>query len=201
MARALKIPQVVADDFQSRYCRGPSAAYPCLPQYWNWIAEQLQTTHIITTPFGRRRHFFSRPDDDATLREAIAFVPQSTTADRMNLGLWRTWKYEPRAELLAQTYDSITFQYDERHDESEIVGHVLELIRVELRSNSGRRYIVPGEAKVGWNWGGQVIQADVDRAIARGKRPPHFNPDGLIKFKPGKPDTRTRTTDLNRIMF
>ena len=139
MARALKIPQVVADDFQSRYCRGPSAAYPCLPQYWNWIAEQLQTTHIITTPFGRRRHFFSRPDDDATLREAIAFVPQSTTADRMNLGLWRTWKYEPRAELLAQTYDSITFQYDERHDESEIVGHVLELIRVELRSNSCRR--------------------------------------------------------------
>src|SRR5215469_5340621 len=67
-ARHLKVPLPIMEDFQSRYCRGPNCAYPCLPRYWQWIAEQLQTIHCLTTPFGRQRHFFGRSDDDATLR-------------------------------------------------------------------------------------------------------------------------------------
>ena len=63
-SRALKLPLKIMEDFQSRYCRGPSAAYPCIPRWWQWTAEQLQTTHLLTTPFSRERHFFGRPDDD-----------------------------------------------------------------------------------------------------------------------------------------
>lgn len=187
MARALKIPQKVATEFQDRYCRGPSAAYPCLPRYWQWVGQQIQTVNYITTPFGRTRHFFGRPDDGTTLREAIAFVPQSTTADRMNLGLWRTWRYVPEAQLLAQTYDSITFQYHESLDESELILRVLKLLEIPLFAPSGRRYVVPGEAKIGWNWG------PADPKNGR-------NLEGLIKFNLQKPDTRKRQTGLQRII-
>lgn len=203
MSRVLKIPYAIAEDFQLRYCRGKrdETAYPCIADYWGWIAEQLQTTNKLVTPFGRERHFFGRPGDDTTLREAIAFLPQSTTADRMNLGLWRVWKHLPQVQLLAQTFDSITFQY--REGEDWIIPKVLELIRVELHEPGGRRYVVPGEAKIGWNWGAQVTEKhqreEEEIRQARklpSKKPKRLNPDGLIKWRPGLVDTRIRSTGL-----
>jgi DNA polymerase I-like protein with 3'-5' exonuclease and polymerase domains len=180
-SRVLRIPLDIVKDFDSRYVRGPSAAYPCIPRYWQWVAQQLQTTAMLTTPFGRRRHFFGRPGDETTLREAIAFLPQSTTADRMNLGMWRVWKKMPTVQLLAQTYDSITFQFRESADTDEIMQQALELIRVELEF-AGRHYAVPGEAKIGWNWGNASEK----------------NLLGLEKWTLGKPDTRVRATGLQR---
>lgn len=213
MARSLKIDLPVADEFQARYIRGRPAdpkrglreitpAYPEIAEWWAWTATQLQTTHTLVTPFGRKRMFFGRAGDDTTLREAIAFLPQSTTADRMNLGMWRVWRYMPEVQLLAQTYDSITFQYlDKGHEyESRIISRVLELIRVELRAGNGRRYTVPGEAKVGWNWGAEITPADVAKAGASGRKPPRFNPEGLRKWKASKADDRQRATGLNRMI-
>jgi DNA polymerase I-like protein with 3'-5' exonuclease and polymerase domains len=186
MGRSLKIPIKLAEDFQHRYCKGPAAAYPCIPRYWQWVAQALQTTNSITTPFGRQRHFFGRPGDDTTLREAIAFVPQSMTAERMNLGLWRVWKAMPQVQLLAQTYDSITFQYREEEDENEVISEILERIKVPLTSPGGRVYTVPGEAKVGWNWANRHNDG---KPLGKGNR---FNPLGLVKWKPGFRDSRTR---------
>ncbi len=203
MARSLKIPGKVADEFQYRYCVGPNCAYPGHQMYWQWIAEQLQTTNRLTTPFGRERHFFGRPGDDTTLREAIAFLPQSTTADRMNLGLWRVWKHMPQVQLLAQTYDSITFQFRDIPGEAErVIPEALSRIRVELEHPpTGRKYVVPGEAKIGWNWG-PAVKAEPprqDRGGNGGKRPPRPNPEGLIKWKPSEPDARTRLTGFSRV--
>jgi len=190
MARALKIPPQLAIDFQDRYCKGPSAAFPCIPQWWQWVAMQLQTTHQLITPFGRQRHFFGRPGDDTTLREAIAFLPQSTTGDRMNVGVYRIWKHMPQVQLLAQTFDSVSFQYRESDDEDAIVTKALDLLQVELRYGS-RRYVVPGEAKIGWNWGN----------AGRDKLGNPTNPEGLIKWNPSRRDDRVRRTGLQRIMF
>ena len=182
-ARSLKTPLPVLEEFQARYCRGRyghrslpdlEPAFPGIPRYWQWVAQQLQLTQKLITPFGRERHFFGRPGDDTTLREAIAYLPQSTTADRMNLGLWRVWRGMPQVELLAQTYDSITFQYAAER-EQQVIPQALELIRVELFSPGGRSYVVPGEAKVGWNWGPQSAS----------------NPHGLAKWREGVPDSRT----------
>ena len=88
-----------------------------------------------------------------------------------------------RVQLLAQTYDSITFQFRENLNEQEIIEEALDRIRVELIAPNGRHYIVPGEAKVGWNWGQRVTQDDVANAIARGARPPRLNPSGLYKWQ------------------
>lgn len=183
-ARTLKVPQQIMEDFQSRYIKGASAAFPVIPRWWQWAAQELQTTHQLVTPFGRRRHFFGRPGDDTTLREAIAFLPQSTTADRTNLGLWRLWKKLPEVEVLAQTYDSVTFQVHEGPAFDRTVAEALELMKVELVSPNGRKYVVPGEAKIGWNWGNASEK----------------NPEGLLKWDAGKPDGRSRRSRLERVM-
>lgn len=210
-ARTLKVPLAMMEEFQARYCKGQVArpghlaiepAYPGIPRFWQWIAQELQTSHQLVTPFGRRRHFFGRPGDDSTLREGIAFLPQSTTADRMNLGLYRVWEKMLQVQLLAQGFDSITFQYpDKGHDfESQIISEALDLIRVEFKHPSGRSYCVPGEAKIGWNWGYQVTGQDIARAKMSGTRLPRLNEEGLAKWNPNKPDTRQRQTGLHRIM-
>ena len=107
----------------------------------------------------------------------------------------------PQEELLAQTYDSITFQYDENADEASIVAEALQRIRVELKAPNGRTYVVPGEAKTGWNWGAQVTAEDVARATKAGKKPPRLNADGLRKFNPKIGDERKRATGLRRVML
>lgn len=210
MGRALKIPQALAEDFQARYVLGREAlpakglpaispAYPCIPRWWQWTAQQIQTVGSLTNPFGRKREFFGRPGDATTLREAIANLPQSTTSERTNLALWRIWRYMPQVQVLGQGYDSIVFQYPESADEQQIVGEALGHFAIPLVAR-GRTYVCPCDAKVGWNWGAQVTQADIDRATASGKKVPRLNPEGLTKWSPTARDARQRATGLRRVM-
>lgn len=183
MARHLKVPTKLMIDFQSKFF----GAYP-MQKWHRWTAQQIQTVQYLVTVFGRQRHFFGRPNDDTTLREAIAYAPQSATGDRLNLALWRIWKYMgTRVQLLAQVHDALYFQFPEGQDEKGLIEEALHYISTplthKLPNGAIRRYDVPGEAKVGWNWG---------------TYDPTFNPDGLRKF--GKGDDRRRSSGLNRIM-
>jgi DNA polymerase I-like protein with 3'-5' exonuclease and polymerase domains len=200
MSRVLKLPMKVCVEFQARYCRGSAnsnirPAYPALRQYWTWIADRLQTEGHITTPFGRKRHFFGDQRSDATLREAIAFVPQSMTADRTNLWLWKMWAtLKDRIQLLAQTHDSITFQFREDDpDPDEIIDAVINLLN-EIKlvdPKSQRVYVAPGAAKVGWNWAPYVHNSGEARV---------GNPAGLIKWRRGTQDKRSRPSGLDRLI-
>ena len=182
MARHLKVPTRVMEVFQERYFD----AFPGIPKWHRWTAQELQTTQRLVTPFGRVRDFFGRPRDDTTLRKAIAFVPQSSTADRMNLGLWRIWRHlHGRVELLAQVHDAVYFQFDEREDEIALRREVLRLIDVPLTDpRTGRKFTVPGEYKSGWNWG-----------LFHEK----FNPNGMRKLHPNG-DSRRRLEGLDRVL-
>lgn len=177
-SRNLKCPIALMEMFLTRYM----TRFACIPQWHRWVAEQLQTTHEITTVFGRSRHFFGRPNDDATLREAVAYEPQSATADRLNVGLMRIWtQLGSRVQVLLQLYDAIYLQIREDDDEEELVHILLDLLDVPIEHN-GRRFTVPGEYKSGWNW------ADYSST----------NPEGLKKWK--GPDPRKRASFLDRVM-
>lgn len=184
MARHLKVPTKLMVDFQNAYFE----AYP-IPKWHRWTAQQLQTVQKLETVFGRERHFFGRPNDDTTLREAIAYSPQSATGDRLNLALWRIWKYMgTRVEILAQVHDALYFQVPESSDHraliAEALHHISTPLRHKLPDGSWRTYDVPGEAKVGWNWG------TYDKT---------YNPDGMAKWKGA--DSRVRSgTGLQRVM-
>lgn len=180
ISRVLKVPIRVAEEFQRRYL----LAYPALPRYWQWVGQKLQTEGMLHTPFGRTRHFFGDPRSDSTLREAVAFIPQSMTGDRTNFWLWKVWaRLGNRVQLLAQTHDSITFQFWEEDSIDEIISRILELLSEIKFYHKDRVYQTPGEAKVGWNW------APWSEA----------NPEGLKKWKSGVADQRIRKNGLERL--
>lgn len=177
MAKHLKVPEKLMVMFQDRYFK----AFPCIQGYHRWVAQELQTKQYLITPFGRKRIFFGRPNDDSTLREAVAGTPQSMTADRTSLGLYRIWsQLYPRVELLNQGYDSITFQFNE--GDEAVIPVAMNLLKVPLRHGT-REYVVPGDCKVGWNWGSFDARS---------------NPNGLMKFK--GTDQRTRMEGLHRVL-
>lgn len=178
MAKHLHVPISMMEDFQLRYFR----AYPVIgsfdrtdrkaPTWHNYVKNELISSRQIITLLGRRRYFHGRPEDDTTIREAIAYEPQSLTADEIDTALLNLFRSN-RVQLLAQVHDSLLFQFPEEL-EDEIVPWAVALARKKIILEKGREFVVPTEAKVGWNWGDQ--SAD--------------NPDGLVKFKGH--DTRKR---------
>jgi hypothetical protein len=176
MSKHAKVPVREVETFQRNYF----SAFPCIPQYHQHVRDELRSTASLTTLFGRRRFFFGRDNDDATIREAVAYCPQSMTADEIDTGILNLWRAN-RVQLLIQVHDSILFQYPE-HLEDEIIPWALAALRAPLTLARGREFVVPTEAKVGWNWG----EFDKDQ-----------NPDGLVKWRGG--DDRKRTEHSGKL--
>lgn len=162
MAKHSKLPRKLVESFQSNYF----GSLPCIPAWHQSVFTQLEQSSCLTTPFGRRRFFFGRPKEAATRREAVAYQPQSMTADEINTGILNLWRAN-RVQLLIQVHDSIMFQYPEELEE-EILPWALETLKTYLTLKRGREFVVPTEAMTGWNWG-YYDEKD--------------NPDGLKKWK------------------
>lgn len=167
MAKHTKTDVGLIQDFQHRYFKG----FPCIPAWHTRVKEMLKRGGEITTLFGRRRYFFGRPTEDSTIREAIAYAPQSMTADEINTGMLNLFRTN-RVQLLVQVHDSILFQYPE-NQEDEIIPLALECLRAPLTLKRGREFAVPVDAKTGWNWGDTITdkQGNVE------------NEEGLAKWK------------------
>lgn len=170
MAKHAKVPPIEVRTFQQNYFN----ALPCIPAYHQSVRDELKETSSLTTLFGRRRFFFGRWKDESTIREAVAYRPQSMTADEIDIAMLNIWR-AGRVQLLLQVHDSLLVQYHEK-DEAIIVPWLIKMLRVPLILVAGREFAVPAEAKIGWNWG----EFDAEK-----------NPDGLVKWKGG--DDRKRT--------
>lgn len=193
MAMHSKVAKSFIVDFQNRYF----GAFPEVKKRIEWVNNQILEHGYMVTLFGRRRYFLKRRGDNKTLNEGCAFDPQSMTADEINNAMLRVYsivkKRFPCAELLIQVHDSLLIQYDEEVEE-EIIPLIKEAMRVELTLRAGRKFFVPCEVQVGWNWDyrvnwtekdflkGKCDKSDVDTCKE--------NPNGMIKYR-GK-DNRTR---------
>jgi len=173
MAKHSKFPVSDIILFQSNYFK----AFACIPEYHKWVAAQLKEFGCLETLLGRRRFFFGRHYDEKTIRDAVAYIPQSMTADEIDQGIINIFMNRLRAkfdiQLLIQVHDSILFQYPE-HLEHEIIPWALAQLKLTIPLFADREYFVPVDAQVGWNWGYQTDD----------------NPGGMIKYT-GK-DERTR---------
>lgn len=157
MARHAKVERSLIEDFQKGYFQ----RFPVIGCYdksdkttdcWhNRIRQALIKDQQLTTLLGRRRFFFGRPYDDETLRGAIAYEPQSLTADEIDTGMLRIWRAN-LCQLLLQVHDSLLVQYPEEL-ENEVLPKLLTMMKVVIPLAKGRDFYVPVEAKVGWNWG------------------------------------------------
>jgi DNA polymerase-1 len=159
IARVLKVPQAKIEEFQDKYF----TAFPGIRLWHSEVQQQLQGRAKLQTPIGRVRHFFGRTKDDATLREAIAHVPQSTVGDILNLGLYRVWKNLSRhgVQILAQVHDAILFQYPTHYD--ILVENVMEQMSIEVVIN-GIGVTIPVDAEVGYYWGNMESFKSIEAA-------------------------------------
>lgn len=203
IAQAVGIPANLVDDFQRRYFR----AFPAIPSWHDWCKIQLVNHQYLDTPLGRRRWFFGRPNEDSTLREAIAFGPQSTVGELLNLIMYRVWarsilppsdpSFLP-IQLLLQNHDAFAFQtrcYPNYHTDhaGQPLEWIIDQVNAEflratipfVRGDEHRNLTIPGEFVTGFNW----AYADKDPNQAQWMFR-DGNPDGLRKWQGS--DTRTR---------
>lgn len=136
------------------------ATCPELPKWHRWVAEQVQTKGEITTMLGRTRRFFGRPNDDATIREAVAYEPQSVAADYCNDALLRLHKLWLKGEfpgtIRLSKHDELVCSCIESLEEQviSIMKEQMERVIV-LKAPNGkeRSWFVPAEFESGWNLG------------------------------------------------
>jgi DNA polymerase I-like protein with 3'-5' exonuclease and polymerase domains len=129
------------------------------------IGEEAKRRGVLTTPFGRKRWFWT----SSTYTEALSFLPQSTAADilfRAMLGLmWKRigWTEEQvsrvakihiplpePARLLISVHDSLVFECPSAMV-GELVGVVRSVMEQPWKELSGM--VIPIGVKVGDSWG------------------------------------------------
>lgn len=149
MAKHLKVDVKLIEVFQQLYF----SAFPEIPEWHLWVAGQIQAHAQLTSIFGRRRHFFGRTRDDNTLREAIAYDPQSCIADYTNTWLLRVYQNVRKCQLLLQGHDALVVQFREGDEHEVVEGIIAQAQTVRLGGDHPDSITIPAEAKVGWNWG------------------------------------------------
>ena len=181
MSKHTKIDQYIITNFQSSYF----GAFPEVKKRIEWVGEQLIKHGYLTTLYGRRRFFLKRREDNKTLNEGCAYDPQSMTADEINKALialfWLRRKW-PLLQLLMQVHDSVLLQYPEEYEAQGVIEDIKACFNNYLTLRGGRKFMVPCEVQVGWNWGYPEYDK-VTKAIVG-------NPNGMIKYK--GIDTRQR---------
>jgi len=151
MAEILHIPFEVAKEFQLRYF----SRFPGIRRWHGKVQHQLQTKGYLTTPLGRTRYFFGRLDDDATLREAIAYQPQSIVADILNHGLLNVYNLNipertKTIRLLNQVHDAILLEFPTKRD-NELIPPIINAMTIPTEINS-RIMTIPVDCATGYNW-------------------------------------------------
>lgn len=172
MAKNLQIELKEAERFLSTFF----TKFPGISDWHAHTARLLQEKGINVNPFGIRRTFWGRRWDDATLREAIAYGPQSCVGVLTNIGLHKLWhKYEGQpgapVQILMNGHDAVIGQI--RTDLlDELVPQVLKDLEFpfDVTDIKGitRRVLIPFDMEVGQNWGKYSAA----------------NPGGLKKWKP-----------------
>lgn len=146
------------------------ALHKFLTIWWREVEAELRTTRTLYTLMGRKRVFYDRID--SILPNAVAYIPQGTVGDVLNVGLLncdRSYElnflgYQP----LLQVHDAIGYQYPSEN-EVEVNKLIRQLLRVDLTvPKTQEPFHIPVEIKTGGNWG------EFD------PKKPEENPNGLV---------------------
>ena len=152
LAKTLKLDQSLGETFQVAYF----GAFSGIRKWHQSVQRTLQTVGKITTALGRTRVFFGRRWDDSTLKEAIAYEPQSIVADATNMALYKIWRDLDHAsegrevQILSNQHDGILLQLRQARLEANIHS-VMERMEQTILVN-GKQMKLPAEMKVGYRW-------------------------------------------------
>lgn len=148
------------------------ATYPGIKRWHLNVSSKLKCARVMETPMGRKRVFFNRYDE-TTVKEALAFVPQSTVADIVNQALVDIHARRLEVfslDILLQVHDSLLFQVNR-----DKLDDAIRLIRdcmtrpIEI---GGKVLIIPVDFKTGENWGEMTSYAIPSPVIIAGSSAP-----------------------------
>lgn len=179
-ANAQKTGIAISAAQAKRYTDAYRSSRPGLIRWWRDTEEQLRRTRTLSNLLGRSRTFYDRLS--SILPNAIAFIPQSTVGDALNVGLLNTigprgctgeqqraldtsGYYQPELaaalsnagfELLLQVHDAIGYQYPvgNRKEVSTLVRQALAVPLTNPRTRD--TFVIPVEILIGPNWGDQT---------------------------------------------
>lgn len=149
LGRQTGVPVKAVEAFQERFF----GSFPGIRKWQLDTIQTIQTEGVLTTPFGRRRKFWSRLFDDSTLREGIAFVPQSFIGDYMNYGILRLYREKPGLKLLAQVHDAVLGMAERDIAEQGLVEPMIRGCLENIVEVKGRKMKIPIDINFGNNWG------------------------------------------------
>jgi len=150
MAKHTAIPVPVVKEFQRKYFD----AFPAMLDWHEWVAQQLASyPGKLTTLYRRPRTFLDRGENPKTIRDAVAFCPQSMTAHQIDASMLAVWRKYPEVQLLLQMHDNILFQLPET--KLDLIPDIMQVMTKAhtLTLKGDRTFYVPVEAKIGFNWG------------------------------------------------
>lgn len=148
--------------------------HPFLENWWHDVERELWRSRTLENLLGRKRIFYGHIG--SLVPQAVAYVPQSTVGDVLNvgllnisgrvapyikklgledhyMGLYEELRSAGGVEPLLQVHDAIGFQYDPRV-EDRVLPLVRQLMRVPLRSpKTYEEFTIPVEVAVGPSWG------------------------------------------------
>lgn len=181
LAEQSKLPIEVVSEFQGKYFE----AFPAHRKWQDDVDQRLRRDGYLVSLTGRRRWFFGRRNDPATLREAIAYDPQCSLADLVNLAMIKIWR-QRTALIMMHDHDALTFMYREEL-EDEIVPVLLKALVVPVPLQKGRELRIPYDIEVGWNKGHYCCGNAVSGICPESGREchGHANVDGLRGYTPG----------------
>jgi len=146
LAQQAKVEIELIQEFQPIYFR----TFPARLRWHAHVERTIQETGTIVNLTGRKRQFWGRRNDPATIREAIAYDPQGSLADIVNRGMLAVWRNRC-AQLLMQVHDAIVIQYPEE-EEADVIKKVLRLLPWPIPIRD-RQLVIPYGVKTGWNFG------------------------------------------------
>lgn len=133
------------------------AAYPEIEaNFWSDIRARLKRDRYLINPFGRKRTFYGRLDDE-TYRDAYSWIPQSTAPEVINRAMVRIHfellrRLGGKSRILLQIHDALLIQVPEEcwREAWEEIRPMME-IPIELAT---KEIIIPVDCKIGYSWGG-----------------------------------------------
>lgn len=148
IAMIAHIPKKEAAAAQFQYFK----EFPGIKAWQEREARAIREHQALVNVLGRRVVLFGRPWDPHTIKQGVAFKPQSSVADILNLAMLRIWQeMDPcQINLLAQVHDALLFQFP--RGKYDIARKVARMMRIPIEIH-GRVMTIEPELAVGMNWG------------------------------------------------
>jgi len=141
-----------------------SARFPGLDRWHRQIEYEVKTNRVLYNMFGRPKRFLGLVND-AMVRNAISYIPQSTVAELLNRGIIKCAN-DPRLgrdqfdiDLLTTVHDSVVFQVP--YSQLPNLHVILTIMKDHLShtfTHKGRSFTIGVDAKIGTAWAGNTTE-------------------------------------------